>query len=97
MFRTVVLRGQRDGSIAWSGSPAAELGSWTLTRDEHFKFTLSARVARADSFRLRQSPLFFVTPRRQKPAGLWCFPVLPKSLQVQGTSLTAALGPPEGR
>ena len=96
MFRSLVLRGQQ-GSILWSGSDAAVLSRWTLTRDEHFKFTLSARVERSDSFRLRQLPLVFTAPRKTKPAGLWCFPILPKTLQVQGASLSAALGPPEGR
>jgi len=96
VFRTIVLRGQR-GTILWSGSDAAELSRWTLCRDDQFKFTLTAHVERADSFRLRQLPLLFTAPRKTKPAGLWCFPVLPKSLQVQGAALTAALGPPEGR
>ena len=96
MFRTLVMRGQR-GSILWSGSNAAVLSQWTLTKDEQNQFTLSARIDRADTFRLRQLPLLFTAPRAARPAGLWCFPVLPKTLLVQGASLTAALGPPEGR
>ena len=96
MFRTIVLRGQR-GSILWSGSNAAVLSGWSLCRDEQCQFTLTARIERADSFRLRQLPLLFTAPRASTPKGLWCFPVLPQTLQVQGTSLSAALGPPEGR
>jgi hypothetical protein len=58
---------------------------------------LSARVERVDTYRLRQLPLIFQAPRLAKPAGLWCFPVLPQTLEVQGATLTARLGPPEGR
>jgi len=96
VFRTVVARG-RGGAIVWGAGPAAELSTWAVARDAHFKFSLSARVARADSYRLRQIPLHFTAPRPQKPAGLWYFPVLPHTLQIDGAALTAQLGPPEGR
>lgn len=96
MFRTVVARG-RGGAIVWGAGPAAELSTWAVARDQYFTFTLSATVARADSYRLRQVPLMFTAPRPQKPAGLWYFPVRPNTLQLNGTALTASLGPPEGR
>jgi hypothetical protein len=96
VFRTVVAHG-RGGAIVWGAGPAAELPTWSVARDEHFKFSLSAKVARPDSYRLRQLPLHFTAPRRQRPLGLWYFPVLPHTLQVNGESLTAQLGPPEGR
>ena len=96
LFHTVTFGGQR-GAIVWGAGEAAGLGRWSVARDEFFHWTLSARVERVDSFRLRQLPLIFQAPRLAKPAGLWCFPVLPKTLQVTGDSLTASLGPPEGR
>ena len=96
LFNSVTFGGQR-GAIVWGAGEAAALGRWSVHRDEQFHWTLSARVDRVDSFRLRQLPLLFQAPRIAKPAGLWCFPVLPKTLQIDGTSLTAALGPPEGR
>jgi len=96
LFNSVTVGGQ-SGAILWGAGPAAVLGRWSVTRDEHFAWTLAARVERVDSLRIRQLPLIFQAPRRAKPAGLWCFPVLPKTLQVNGESLTAKLGPPEGR
>jgi hypothetical protein len=96
LFHTVTLGG-RQGSILWGAGDAAVLSRWSVARDEHFHWTLSARVERADAFRLRQLPLIFQAPRVAKPAGLWCFPVLPNTLRLEGTALTAALGPPEGR
>ena len=96
MFRTIVVRGLR-GTIVWNAGDAAVLGRWAVSRDADCCWTLSARVERADQFRLRQLPLIFQAPRLAKPAGLWCFPVLPKTLQVNGDALTASLGPPEGR
>lgn len=96
LFRTATFGGQR-GAIVWGAGEAAALGRWSVTRDEHFRWRLSARVERVDTLRLRQLPLLFQAPRLARPAGLWCFPVLPKTLQVTGTTLTAALGPPEGR
>ena len=96
LFNTVTFGGQR-GAIVWGAGDAAVLGRWSVHRNDAFQWTLSARVERADSFRLRQLPLIFQAPRLAKPAGLWCFPVLPKTLQVNGTALTASLGPPEGR
>jgi hypothetical protein len=96
LFNTVTFGGQR-GSIVWGAGDAAVLGRWSVARDVNFRWSLSARVERADSYRLRQIPLLFQAPRLAKPAGLWCFPVIPKTLQLHGTALTASLGPPEGR
>jgi hypothetical protein len=96
LFNSVTFGGSR-GAILWGAGEAATLSRWSINRDEHFAWTLSARVARVDAFRLRQLPLIFQAPRLAKPAGLWCFPVLPKTLQVNGDALTASLGPPEGR
>jgi hypothetical protein len=96
MFRTIVVRGHR-GAIVWGAGEAAALSSWAVARDAEARWTLSARVARSDGYRLRQVPLLFQAPRVMKPAGLWCFPVLPNTLSLNGDALTAQLGPPEGR
>ena len=96
LFNSVTFGGQH-GAIVWGAGEAAGLGRWSVNRDANFHWTLSARVERVDSFRLRQLPLIFQAPRLAKPAGLWCFPVLPKTIQMNGTALTASLGPPEGR
>jgi len=96
VFRTVVCLGQ-GGAILWNDGEAAALTTWTIARDEAYRFTLRGTISRSDRYRLRQVPLRFAAPRRQTPAGFWCFPVLPTTLQVQGDVLTASLGPPEGR
>jgi len=96
LFNTVTFGG-KSGAIVWGAGEAAGLGRWSVSRDEHFHWTLSARVDRVDSYRLRQLPLLFQAPRLAKPVGLWCFPVLPKTVVVNGSALTASLGPPEGR
>jgi hypothetical protein len=96
LFNTVTFGGHH-GAILWGAGEAAGFSRWSVSRDEHFHWTLSARVARVDSYRLRQLPLIFQAPRLAKPAGLWCFPVLPKTVELNGENLTARLGPPEGR
>lgn len=96
MFRTVTLTGIR-GSLVWGAADAAVLPRWALARDEQGAWTLSACVEQIDRYRVRQVPLLFQAPRTAKPAGLWCFPVVPQTLQIDGPTLTARLGPPEGR
>lgn len=95
MFRRLTLRGFR-GSIVFGGRPAAVLGAWVATKSDRNAWTLSARVERSDSFQLRQIPLLFEAPRISKPRGLWLFPIVPKTIRVDGSQLTASLGPPEG-
>jgi hypothetical protein len=93
------IRGAR-ASIEWAGAPAAELRNWVAARGEdETGWTLGARLDRADSFRLRQTPLLFVAPRLNYPRGLTVFPIVPGSLVLdreRGT-LTAKLQQPEGR
>lgn len=95
MFQTLLLRGIR-GSILFGGRPAAVLGAWEARKSKFGKWTLSARVERSDSFQLRQIPLLFEAPRVSKPRGLWLFPIVPKTIRVDGPRLSADLGPPEG-
>lgn len=95
MFTRLTLRGGR-GSIVFGGRPAALLGAWVAVKDKAGKWTLSARVERSDAFQLRQIPLMFEAPRVSRPRGLWLFPVVPKTIRVDGSRLSADLGPPEG-
>lgn len=97
MFERVALKGER-GSISWGYAPAAELLHWTAIRKTSGArtWTLTAQLYRPpDSLRLKQTPLLFLAPRRQKPVGMWTFPVI--SIEVRGSTLRAQLGPPEGR
>ena len=96
MFNKIAVRGQR-GSLLWASGDAARLGPWTATRAQRGSaWTLRASLTWHDSFRVQQLPLYFTAPRISRPAGLWCFPVIPKSLRITGAALTAKLGPPEG-
>jgi hypothetical protein len=95
VFRTLTVSGLR-GSIVFGGRPAAVLGAWVARRNDRGVWTLSAVVDRVDTFQLRQIPLMFEGPRVSKPRGLWCFPVVPKSIAISGARLSADLGPPEG-
>jgi hypothetical protein len=96
MFRTVALTG-RQGSLSWGYRPAADLRAFTVSRDEARAWYLRARLATVDQYRIKQVPLIFTAPRTSTPRGLWTFPVLPNTVRMAGSVLTAALGPPEGR
>lgn len=96
MLKALTLRGPV-ASLSWGCSEAADLRSWVVRKHERGAWTLRARVERVDTYRLAQVPLLFTAPRAVKPVGLWCFPVVPKTVKVQGRALTATLGPPEGR
>ena len=96
MFNKLTVRGQR-GALVWGAGEAARLGGWVASRPQRgHAWTLRASLAWSDSYRLKQVPLLFTAPRASRPAGLWCFPVIPQSLRITGTALTAQLGPPEG-
>jgi hypothetical protein len=88
--------GQR-GALSWGYRDAAALCAWTVTRDAARQFYLRARVERIDSYGIKQIPILFTAPRTSRPRGLWVFPVIPNSIRIAGTVLTAALRPPEGR
>jgi hypothetical protein len=96
VLRTLVLP-LRQGWISWGYRPAADLTGCRVSRDEARKWTLQARVAKVDTYGIAQVPLIFTAPRTSPPRGLWTFPVVPNSIRMAGTVLTAALGPPEGR
>ena len=97
LLNKVTVRG-RGGSIAWAGAPAAVIKTWTVARAaDSSVWDLTAAVEKVDTFRLRQQPLLFEAPRTSRPRGLWCFPVVPGSLQVTPGWITARCSQPEGR
>ena len=91
MFDEVTLRGV-EGSIAWGYHTAAVVTAWTITKaGRGGAWALSAVVARADPFKLRQADLKFTAPRK---GGYFCWPVLSVTF-VEASRLAATLGPPE--
>lgn len=96
MFNAITVRGQR-GSLLWGSGDAARLGAWVASRAERgHAWTLRASLTWHDSYRVQQLPLMFTAPRTSKPAGQWCFPVIPNSLRIKDGGLTAQLAQPEG-
>ena len=92
MFKSLTVRGAT-GSIVWGYRPAAILRTWAIARSEPgTPWQLTARVQSSDVVALRQLPLIFTAPRR---GGLWCWPVVPKTLTIEALVLRATLGPPE--
>jgi len=89
MFDELVMFGG-DASITWAWHCAAVVKTWRVYKQPGGRWSLVATVGRADPFKLRQRPLLFNAPRA---GGHWCWPV--KAVTVDGTSLTAALGPME--
>jgi hypothetical protein len=76
--------------ILWGYHTAAVLGAWAIEKASG-QWTLSAKLARVDKFRIRQtSPrLSFSAPR---PGGFWVWDIF--DLQIGETRLVAKLGPP---
>ena len=75
------------GDVRWGYLVAATVRPWAVTQTESGEWTLAGSLANADTFRVTQHPLVFVTPNG------WRWPVL--ELQMLGASLTARLGPKE--
>lgn len=94
MFESLTLRGPR-GALLWGADSAATLGAWVVVRKKR-AWSLRATVERVDTYRIKQVPLLFQAHRAHKPIGHWVFPIVPKTVVVNGRSLTATLGPPEG-
>jgi hypothetical protein len=96
VFNKLTVRGHR-GALLWGAGDAARVGAWSATRPERGRaWTLRASLTWSDSYRLKQLPLMFTAPRASRPAGLWCFPVIPNSVRITERALTAQLGQPEG-
>lgn len=88
MFRDLKVTGVQ-GSLRWGYHQAAALRAYTITRIDG-GFALSATVVSQDAFRVSQRPLVFEAPHEH---GAWRFPVT--TLQIDGVSLVATLGPKE--
>ena len=96
MLNRITVRGHR-GTLLWGAGDAARLGAWVASRPERGRaWTLRASLDWHDSYRVQQLPLMFTAPRTSKPAGQWCFPVIPNSLRITERGITAQLGQPEG-
>jgi hypothetical protein len=85
----VTVRGVT-ASLRWGYLQAAALEAYTVTKDDHGTWRLTATVVDVDAFRVAQRPVAFIAPHAK---GAWRWPVT--ELQIAGASLTATLGPPE--
>jgi hypothetical protein len=88
MGSSITIKGV-EGSLRWSYHQAATLRDYVVTKTPE-GWTLSATVVSSDTFRVSQRPLVFVATHAQ---GAWRWSV--QSLQIEGASLTAMLGPKE--
>jgi hypothetical protein len=96
MLNKAKVWGKR-GALVWGAGDAARLGAWEAIRPQRgAHWSLRASLTWHDSYRLKQIPLLFTAERRAKPAGLWCFPVIPNSIRITERGLTAQLAQPEG-
>lgn len=86
MSHTITIRGVT-GSLRWGYHVAGTLSAWRIERVET-RWTLTATIDASDAFRLTQRPLVFEAPHAQ---GVWRWPI--RTLQIEGVSLTATLGP----
>jgi len=82
-------------TINWAYYIAAGVEGWTLLmhpprRGVKPTWALSARIVGADTFKMAQRPLLFVTIVREKR---WLFPI--EDFRVVGDRMTATLGPRE--
>ena len=89
MFQNLTLVGN-EARISWSWHTAAVLRKWSVHKNDKNEWTLSASIDRADSFQLKQRPLFFNAPRR---GGFLTWPVM--AVTFGRDTLSARLGPPE--
>jgi hypothetical protein len=78
------------GQVKWSYYIAAGIHGYTVQRDQAGAWSLRGAVVVSDAFKLSQRPLVFVAPHAK---GEWRWPII--GLEIQGGSLTAALGPLE--
>lgn len=75
--------------LRWHYRQAAALQGCTIVKVAE-GWTLSATVESSDAFRVSQRPLVCEVSHAE---GVWRWPVV--SLQIEGASLTAMLGPKE--
>jgi hypothetical protein len=89
VFNSLALHGGA-ASLLWGHREAAALGPWRITRADRGRWYLSATIARANPFMLRQRPLLFTAPRTR---GFWAWGI--EAIEVGPGTLYARLGPPE--
>jgi hypothetical protein len=85
----------RAGAILWGYREAAIVTAWTIGRamvQGQPVRTLTATIAQAAPFALRQTPLLFSVKHER---GFLVFPLL-EPPRIEAARLTARLGPPEG-
>jgi hypothetical protein len=79
-----------NGQIKWSYHVAADIKGYTVSRNATTKeWSMRGTAVQADAFKLAQRPLVFVAPHQ---GGEWRWPI--ESVQVDGGTVTASLGPP---
>lgn len=84
------VRGQQ-GMVRYGYLTAFTIRDWSLTREDGAtEGVLNATVVSADTYRVSQHPLVFVVG---VIGGSWRWPIL--TLQINGTSLSATVGPKE--
>jgi hypothetical protein len=91
--RSLTIHG-REAAILWGYRTAAAIDGWTITRTRAARdqgWQLTATIARADVFQLRQRPLHFTAPRL---GGFWHWPLLEAPV-IQDRALTVRLGKPD--
>jgi hypothetical protein len=88
MSSSVTIKGV-SASLRWGYSQAATLRDYTVTKTPG-GWSVSATVVSSDAFRVSQRPLAFIVPHAD---GEWQWPIT--TLQIEGASLNAALGPKE--
>lgn len=93
MFQSLTLHGGT-ASLLWGYRTAAALRSWRIAKHDG-KWLLTATIARADAFQLRQRPLLFTAPHEKGRDGWWAWGVESIEVGPPYTSLRATLGPPE--
>jgi hypothetical protein len=89
MFEGDITLTGLEATVVWGYHTAAVCRSWTIRRTPKGHWTLSAVIARADAFQLRQRDLKFTAARK---GGYFCWPVV--SVTLAPTTLSAVLGPP---
>jgi hypothetical protein len=88
MASAVTLKAAR-AVVRWHYHQAAALQTCLITKAAE-GWTLSAAIRSTDAFRVSQRPLVCEVPHA---TGVWRWPIV--SLQIEGASLTATLGPKE--
>jgi hypothetical protein len=82
--------GTMEATISWAWHTAAVCRAWQIHKTRKGQWSLTARIVRADPFKLQQAGLRFNAPRK---GGHWSWPV--RAVTVTDQRLTAALGPME--